>query len=216
MKLILIAPSGGGKGSLADLIVKDYNIPSVSTGDIFRMNIKERTPLGIKAEQYVSAGAWVPDDLTIDLVVDRLQHGDCKKGFVLDGFPRTLNQAKALAEKVGIDAVIELDITDELVINRLAGRWMCKECNYIWNTRFPGFTAGTCSKCKGQLYQREDDKEEVIARRLAQYRTANKDILDFYRKTGKLFTVKIEPEYMPADTYKIVKEYFSKKGLGQK
>ena len=213
MKLILIAPSGGGKGSLADLIVKDYNIPNISTGDIFRKNIKEKTPLGLKAEKYVKSGAWVPDDLTIALILDRVQYGDCKNGFILDGFPRTLNQAKALAEKVSMDLVIELDITDELVINRLAGRWMCKTCQYIWNTRFPGFKAEACGKCEGELYQREDDKEEVIARRLAQYREANKDILKFYQKKGILFSVEIQPEYMPKDTYKIVKEYFTEKGL---
>jgi len=213
MKLILIAPSGGGKGSLADLIVKDYGIPTISTGDIFRRNIKERTPLGIKAEKYVKTGAWVPDDLTIDLILDRIQYGDCKKGFILDGFPRTLNQAKALAAKVSIDAVIELDITDELVINRLAGRWMCKNCSYIWNSRYPGFNKDACGKCTGPIYQREDDKEEYIARRLAQYREANKCILDFYRRRGLLFSVKIQPEFMPDDTYKIVREFFAKKGL---
>jgi len=213
MKLILIAPSGGGKGSLADLIVKDYNIPNISTGDIFRKNINERTPLGIKAEKFVKSGAWVPDDLTIDLILDRLQYGDCKNGFILDGFPRTLNQAKALAGKVSIDAVVELDITDELVIERLAGRWMCRACQYIWNTRFEGFREDACGKCAGEIYQRDDDKEEVIARRLAQYREANKDILNFYRKKGILFSVEIQPEYMPTDTYKIVKEYFDQKGL---
>ena len=213
MKLILIAPSGGGKGSLADLIVKDYHIPNISTGDIFRKNIKERTPLGIKAEKFVKSGTWVPDDLTIELILDRLQYGDCKNGYILDGFPRTLNQAKALAAKVDIDAVIELDITDELVLARLAGRWMCKSCNYIWNTRFPGFKDCSCGKCDGEIYQREDDKEEVIAKRLKQYRDANKDILNFYRDKGVLFTVKIQPEYMPNDTYKIVKEHFNKKGF---
>jgi len=213
MKLILIAPSGGGKGSLADLIVKDYGIPNISTGDIFRKNIKEQTPLGMKAEQYVAKGKWVPDNLTIDLILDRIQYGDCKNGFILDGFPRTLTQAKALAEKVNIDCVVELDITDELVIERLAGRWMCRACDYIWNTRFPGFRADACGKCEGELYQREDDKEEVIARRLVQYREANQCILDFYRKKGVLFSVPIKPEYFPQDTYKIVKEHFTKKGF---
>jgi len=213
MKLILIAPSGGGKGSLADLIVRDYTIPNISTGDIFRKNIREGTPLGLKAEAFVNSGKWVPDELTIDLILDRVQYGDCRNGFILDGFPRTLNQAKALAEKVEIDSVIELDITDELVISRLAGRWMCKNCQYIWNTRFEGFVEGSCGKCGGEIYQRDDDKEEFIAKRLKQYREANKDILDFYKKKGLLFTVQIGPEYMPTDTYKIVREYFNKKGL---
>jgi len=213
MKLILIAPSNGGKGSLANLIVKDYGIPNISTGDIFRKNIKEGTPLGLKAEKYVKTGAWVPDELTIDLILDRVQYGDCKNGFILDGFPRTLAQAKALVGKVSIDAVIELDISDELVIARSAGRWMCKSCDYIWNTRFPGFTAESCAKCGGELYQREDDKEETMRRRLAQYREANKDILDFYRKKGLLFTVEIQPHFMPEDTYGIVSEFFRQKGL---
>lgn len=213
MKLILIAPSGGGKGSLAELIVKDYNIPNISTGDIFRKNIREQTPLGKKAEKFVNSGTWVPDELTIELILDRIQYGDCRNGFILDGFPRTLNQAKALAAKVDIDAVIELDITDELVMARLAGRWMCKECQYIWNTRFEGFKPGACGKCNGEIYQREDDKEEVIAKRLLQYREANKSILDFYRAKGILLTVPIEAHYMPTDTYCIVKKYFDKKGF---
>lgn len=213
MKLILIAPSGGGKGSLAELIVRDYNIPNISTGDIFRKNIKDKTPLGLKAEQYVQSGTWVPDELTIELLLDRIGQADCKKGFILDGFPRTLNQAKALAEKVDIDSVIELDITDELVIKRLGGRWMCKKCQYIWNTRFDGFNKEKCGKCSGEIYQRDDDKEEFIAKRLRQYRDANKDILKFYSDKNLLFTVPIGPEYMPTDTYGVVSAYFKRKGL---
>ena len=207
MKLILIAPSGGGKGSLADLIVRDYNIPNISTGDIFRKNIREQTPLGKTAEKFVLAGAWVPDDVTIDLILDRLQYGDCKRGFILDGFPRTLNQAKALAEKVDIDAVIEIQITDELVLERLSGRFMCRGCDFIWNTRFEGFKENECGKCAGELYQREDDKEEVIKKRLRQYREANSDILDFYRKRGKLFSVQSKAETMPIDTFRTVKAH---------
>jgi len=213
MKLILIAPSGGGKGSLAELIVKDFGIPNISTGDIFRKNIKEGTPLGLKAESFVNSGKWVPDELTIELLLDRLQHGDCKNGFILDGFPRTLNQAKVLAEKVDIDSVIELDITDGLVMKRLGGRWMCKKCQYIWNTRFEGFTKDKCGKCGGEIYQRDDDKEEFIAKRLRQYRDANKDILNFYEEKGLLFTVPIGREYMPTDTYGVVSAYFKRKGL---
>ena len=213
MKLIIIAPSGGGKGSLADLIVKDYKIPNISTGDIFRKNIKEKTPLGLKAEEYVSSGTWVPDDVTIAMLKDRLAEPDCKNGFILDGFPRTLAQAKALDQEIKVDSVVELDITDELVIARLAGRWMCKDCGYIWNTRFPGFKHGSCGTCNGPLYQREDDKEEVIAKRLKQYRAQNKDILKFYEDAGLLFSVEIQPEYFPPDTYKIVKAYFNEKGF---
>jgi adenylate kinase len=213
MKLILIAPSGGGKGSLADLIVQDYGIPNISTGDIFRKNMREKTPLGIEAEGYVNSGKWVPDELTIKMILERIGEGDCKNGYILDGFPRTLKQAEALAAKVDMDCVVELDITDELVIGRLAGRWMCKSCSYIWNSRFEGFKSDACGKCDGEIYQRDDDKEEFIARRLAQYREANKGILDFYRKKGILYSVEIKPEYMPADTYRIVKKYFEQQGL---
>jgi len=213
VKLILIAPSGGGKGSLAELIVKEYSIPNISTGDIFRKNIKEKTPLGKKAEAFVEKGAWVPDDITIDMLLDRIKHSDCKSGFILDGFPRTLNQAKALAEKVDIDVVIEIQITDKLVLERLSGRFMCKGCDYIWNTRYEGFTADKCAKCAGELWQRDDDKEEVIKKRLNQYREANKCILDFYKKQGKLFSVQNKPETMPMDTFLTVKAYFEKKGL---
>jgi adenylate kinase len=213
MKLILIAPSGGGKGSLADLIVKDYKIPNISTGDIFRKNIKEKTPLGLKVSEYVNNGLWVPDELTVDMLMDRLKEKDCANGYILDGFPRTLNQAKVLAQHVDIDSVIELDVSDELVIERLAGRWTCKGCNYIWNSRFDGFKASACGKCDAEIFQRDDDKEEMILKRLKQYRDQNCEILDFYRQADKLYTIPIKPEYYPPDTYAIVRAYFEKKGL---
>jgi adenylate kinase len=214
MKLILIAPSGGGKGSLAELIVKDFHIPNISTGDIFRKNMKEGTPLGKQAEEYVNAGKWVPDEVTINMLLDRISQEDCKDGYILDGFPRTLAQAKALAKRVDIDAVIELDVSDEMVMGRLGGRYTCKVCGKIDNARYEGFDlARGCRDCNGELFQRDDDKAEMIAKRLEQYHAQNKDILDFYRASGKLFSIKVQPEHMPIDTYHTVTEYLREKGI---
>lgn len=212
MKLIIIAPSGGGKGSLADLIVKDYGIPNISTGDIFREHIKKGTPLGKQAKGYIDKGEWVPDEVTINMLLERIKQSDCTNGFILDGFPRTLNQAKELAKHVTVDAVVELDITDKLVMERLAGRWMCGKCNKIHNSRYNDISKG-CIECGSALHQREDDKEEFIARRLQQYREQFKSILDFYKKAGKFLSVPIKPEYFPPDTYKIVKKYFDERGF---
>ena len=214
MKLILIAPGGGGKGSLAEFIVSDYSIPHISSGDIFRKNIKEGTLLGMQVEKYVTSGALVPDEVVFGPVFERLQRDDCRKGYILDGFPRTLKQAKVLAEKVDIDAVIELEVPDELILARLAGRWMCKSCNTITNSRFyKDFKEGVCTKCSGELYQREDDKPEVVKRRLAQYRAGFKDILDFYRHKGILYPVKVGWNDTPLYTYSLVKEIFREKSL---
>lgn len=207
MKLILFGPNGSGKGTLGGSIVKDFGIPNISSGDIFRKNIKEQTPLGIKAEGFVKSGALVPDELTIDMFMDRLSNDDCKKGYILDGFPRTIGQAKALDKKVKEDIVIELDVATELIMQRLAGRWTDKVTGEIWNERYEGFAA---AKAKGNLFQRDDDKPEVVAKRLQEYYKNNKAILEFYRGKGTLFTVKIDKECDPQETYKTVKEHLNK------
>jgi len=207
MKLILIAPSGGGKGSQADMITRDFGIPNISTGDLLRKHVSDGTKIGKEAQSYMNAGQWVPDSVMIDIITQAVVG---MEGYILDGFPRTLNQAKALKNGgIDIDAVIELDVSDEMVMERLAGRWTCKnsECGFIWNENFEGFTHGQCGKCQGEIFQREDDKPETIARRLKNYRESNKDILDFYREQGKLFSIKVQPHYMPADTYKILKAH---------
>jgi len=209
----MVAPPGGGKGSVAGLISKHHNIPHISSGDMFRENIKKCTELGKKVEKYVTAGTLVPDGVVIESVMKRLEQPDCRKGFILDGFPRTLNQAKVLGQKYDLDAVIEFKVSDELVISRLCGRWMCKQCGCIWQERYPDFKKEACGKCSGEIYQRDDDKEDVIRHRLSLYRETFKDILDYYRTKGLIFTLEMTPESMPEGNYAFVKQFFDAKGL---
>ena len=219
MKLILIAPSGGGKGSLADLIVKDYNIPNISTGDILREHRKNGTELGKIADKYINDGILVPDNVMIDIIKDRIAKKDCNNGYILDGFPRTLNQAVALTDAgIKIDSVVELDVAENLIVERLAGRWTCegKECGFIWNERFEGFTADSCATCKSPIFQREDDKPEAIRKRLANYSNNSRAILDYYKDQGTLFSVTVTPDFMPKDTYKVVDKHFTKLGFKKK
>ena len=216
MKLILIAPSGGGKGSLADLIVKDYNIPNISTGDILREHRKKGTELGKIAQDYIDKGLLVPDEVMISIIKDRVKADDCKGGYILDGFPRTLGQAKALSDAgIKVDSVVELDVADYMILERLAGRWTCRaaECGHIWNERFADFNAEKCAKCGGEIYQRDDDKPEAIKQRIANYHNNSKAILDYYRNEGVLKTIVITPEIMPEDTYAVVKKHFQEKGI---
>ena len=216
MKLILIAPSGGGKGSLADLIVQDYNIPNISTGDILREHRKKGTELGKIAQEYIDKGLLVPDEVMINIIKERVKAEDCKNGYILDGFPRTLGQAKALsAAGIKVDSVVELDVADDMIIERLAGRWTCKNnsCGHITNERFADYKAGECSKCSGEIYQRDDDKPEAIKQRIANYHNNSRAILDYYSEEGLLYSIKIAREDMPTDTFEKVKKYLVEKGI---
>jgi len=205
MNIILNGASGSGKGSLAGFLEHDFHLTHISTGDIFRENIAKQTALGKRVNEFVSTGKWVPDELTIEVIIDRIMQDDCRSGIVLDGFPRTLNQAKALDKAIPVDLVIAIDVPDEVVITRLGGRYMCKKCNTIHNERWD--KTDKCKSCGGELYQREDDKIDVIKKRLENFKMNNADILDYYKKQGKLFVVNDKLEYSPADTYKIVKKY---------
>ena len=208
MNIILNGASGCGKGSMAGFLVRDYGLVHISTGDLFREQIAKQTPLGKKVESYVTAGKWVPDEVTIEVLLDRIQQPDCAKGVILDGFPRTLNQAKALDKVLKVDLVIAIDVTDEIVLARLGGRYMCRQCGTIHSARWD--KVDHCKKCGGELYQRDDDKAEVIQQRLANFRANNSEILDFYRQTDKLFVVHDKLENSPADTYNLVKDVVSK------
>lgn len=184
MKLILLGAPGAGKGTHATRLKTLYNIPHISTGDIFRANIKQGTVLGKKAKSYIDKGELVPDELVIDLVKDRLNGDDCKNGFILDGFPRTINQAEALSAFVDIDAVINFILDDSVIISRVSGRRMCV-CGETYNTALlKGAT--TCAKCGKELYQRADDTEETIKNRLKVYEKETAPLIGYYRESGKL------------------------------
>ncbi|MGP1587327.1 MAG: adenylate kinase [Treponemataceae bacterium] len=194
MNFIFLGPPGAGKGTLAKEAAKAYNIPHISTGDIFRDNIKRETELGKKAKAIIDAGGLVSDEITIDLVKDRLSQPDTEKGYILDGFPRTIPQAEALETFAKIDAAVNFDIADDAVVERLGGRVCCKECGQMFHTKFnPPKVQGTCDKCNGELYTRDDDKTEAIENRLVVYRKSTSPLIDFYKKKGLLVDVDARP-----------------------
>ncbi len=195
MRLILLGPPGAGKGTQASAIVEKYNIPHISTGDIFRANIKEKTELGKQVEEYLNKGLLVPDELVVSIVKDRISKEDCKNGFLLDGFPRTVAQAEALDEELKnmslkIDRVINIEADKDLLIERIIGRRICKDCGATYHIKFsPTKQAGICDKCGGELYQREDDKLETVEKRIEVYTEQTKPLIDYYAKKGLLLNV---------------------------
>ena len=194
MNFIFLGPPGAGKGTLAKEVAASYGIPHISTGDIFRENIKNGTELGKKAKAIIDAGGLVSDEITIGLVKDRLSKDDTKNGYILDGFPRTIGQAEALETFAKIDAAVNFDIEDEAVVERLGGRVCCKECGQMFHTKFnPPKVAGKCDKCNGELYTRDDDKTESIQNRLNVYRESTAPLIDFYKGKGNLVDVDAKP-----------------------
>jgi adenylate kinase len=192
MRLILVGPPGAGKGTQAVHLAEYFKIPHISTGDIFRANLKNGTELGKQAQSFMDKGELVPDSVTNEMVKDRLGNADVANGFLLDGFPRNTNQAQVLdsilsEKKMPLDAVLELKIDNAEIIKRLAGRRTCRGCGASSHVVFEKPKVdGVCDKCQGQLYQREDDKEEVIARRLEIYTQQTAPIVEFYKSAGLL------------------------------
>ena len=192
MKLIMLGAPGAGKGTQAKKIAEKYQIPHISTGDIFRANIKNGTELGNKAKSYMDQGHLVPDELTCDLVVDRINQEDCKNGYVLDGFPRTIPQAEALKaalDKMGetIDYAIDVEVPDENIVNRMGGRRACSGCGCTYHIiHNPPKVEDICDVCGAKLVLRDDDKPETVTKRLSVYHEQTKPLIDFYKKEGVL------------------------------
>jgi adenylate kinase len=187
-----MGPPGAGKGTQAEHIVNEFGIPHISTGDAFRLAIKQGTPVGVKAKEYIDQGLLVPDDVTIGIVEERLQQSDCEKGFLLDGFPRTLSQAEALDDilsrmNTSLDHVINLKVDRDKLLARLTGRRICKSCGSTYHVIFnPPKQEGICDKCGGELYQRSDDNEESVGIRLDEYINKTAPLLTFYENKGLL------------------------------
>jgi adenylate kinase len=192
MRLVLVGPPGAGKGTQAEFIASHLSVPKISTGDIFRANVQQGTPLGVEAKRYMDAGQLVPDEVTVNMVRDRLAEPDAADGFLLDGFPRTVPQASALDKLladlgVALDVVLELIVDDDEVIRRLSGRRTCRGCGKIWHIVFDAPThEGICDRCGAELYQRDDDKADTVAERLRVYARDTSPLVTFYGAQCKL------------------------------
>ena len=195
MRIILLGPPGAGKGTQAAGIVEKYNIPHISTGDIFRKNIKEGTDLGKKAKEYMDQGLLVPDELTVGLVTDRITQDDCKNGFMLDGFPRNVSQAEQLdtflkENNIELSNVINIEVDKNILVSRAVGRRICKSCGATYHVEFnPPKIEGVCNVCQGELYQRADDNEETVSKRIQVYLDETKPLADYYAKVGILSNI---------------------------
>ena len=188
MNIILLGAPGAGKGTQASKISDTYALPHISTGDIFRENIKEQTPIGLIAKTYIDKGQLVPDEVTCDIVEERIARDDCKNGYMLDGFPRTIAQAETLEKMSKIDVVINIDVDLSLLLDRLCGRRVCKNCGESYHiSRLNGEMK--CSRCGGELYQRKDDNPETVQSRLEVYSAQTEPLIAYYTKKGLLFNV---------------------------
>lgn len=195
MFFILLGAPGAGKGTQADIIVKEMSLPHVASGDLFRHALKNGTELGKQAESYMKGGQLVPDEITIKMILERIAQPDCKSGCVFDGFPRTLEQAKALDEALqkqgkNIEKAIYIEVPPEILLDRLTGRWVCRTCQSPFHQKnSPPKKEGVCDKCSGELYQRADDKEETIKERLKVYFAQTMPLLEYYESKARLFRV---------------------------
>ena len=195
MRIIMLGAPGAGKGTQAKMIAEKFGIPHISTGDIFRANIKNQTELGKKAKAYLDEGTLVPDELTCDLVVDRIANEDCAKGYILDGFPRTIPQAEALTKALAkdggaIDYAIDVDVPDSDIVRRLSGRRVCLKCGATYHTSFnPPREEGICDSCGEALVHRDDDKPETIQKRLDVYHSQTQPLIEYYHEAGCMYKV---------------------------
>lgn len=201
MRAVLLGPPGAGKGTQAVKLVEKYGVPQISTGDIFRKNIKEGTELGKKAQEYMNAGGLVPDELVVDLVKDRLMQDDCANGYLLDGFPRTIAQAEQLDEFLKeqgtkLDAVINFEVGYETLMERLTGRRLCKACGASYHIKnFPPKVEGVCDKCGAELIQRADDTEETARKRIEVYEESTAPLIEYYTRSGAIKNFDAEKDH---------------------
>ena len=195
MKIVMLGAPGAGKGTQAKQIAAKYGVPHISTGDIFRANLKEGTELGKKAKVFMDQGQLVPDSLTLELIMDRFKNDDCANGYVLDGFPRTIPQAEALTaalseNKDKLDYAINVDVPDENIINRMSGRRACAKCGVTFHVKYnPTKVEGICDLCGGELYIRDDDKPEIVNKRLVAYHEQTQPLIEYYENEGILKNV---------------------------
>ena len=203
MNIVILGPPGVGKGTYAGFLSKKYGIPKISVGDLFRNAIKNRTELGKRIKDYVSSGELVPDETVIELVKNRLEEPDCKDGFLLDGYPRTVPQAEAMMKFKKIDVALNFVAPDEVIMERIGGRRTCRKCGAIYHLKnVPPTIEGVCDRCSGRLVQRSDEKPEVIKNRLVVYREKTKPVADYLRKEGLL--VDIDAHYDIEEIDKII------------
>lgn len=214
MFILLMGPPGAGKGTQAEKLIRDYGIPQISTGDMFRAAVKAGTALGIEAKSYMDKGALVPDSVTIGIVKERLQQEDCKKGWILDGFPRNTDQARALdkiLKEIGIKltSVITIKVENKDLIKRICGRMMCKKCGASFHKEFrPPVRENICDNCGSELYQRADDNEATVGQRLAVYESKTKPLIDYYKESGSY--CEIDGNQSMEDVYKQIQAALEK------
>ncbi|MFG2128231.1 adenylate kinase [Streptomyces sp. NPDC048751] len=196
MRIVLVGPPGAGKGTQAAFLAKNLSIPHISTGDLFRANISQQTELGKLAKSYMDAGNLVPDEVTIAMAKDRMEQPDAENGFLLDGFPRNVSQAEALdelleTEGMQLDAVLDLEVPEDEVVKRIAGRRICRtDSSHVFHVTYkPPAKEGVCDVCGGELYQRDDDSEETVRKRLEVYHTQTEPIIDYYKAQGLVVTI---------------------------
>lgn len=192
MKMLIMGAPGSGKGTQSEILVNKLGIPTISTGAMLRAAIADKTKVGIEAEKYINDGKLVPDEVMISLVLDRISRSDCEKGYILDGFPRTLAQAEAMTKAgIDIDCALMIDVPDEDIISRISGRRVCKKCGATYHIKFkPSSKGDICEQCGGSLEVRADDAPETVVNRLKTYHEVTAPVIDYYKKMGKLVSVK--------------------------
>lgn len=205
MNIVLVGPPGVGKGTVAGKLSKKLRIPHIATGDMLRDDVAQKTELGVKAKSYMDRGLLVPDQVVIDMVKERIKRNDCKKGFIMDGFPRTINQADEIIKVAKIDKVVNIQAEDTVIVERLSRRRVCEQCGFIYHLDFvkPN-REGFCDKCSGALYQREDDKPNAIKERLKVYREKTEPLIEYYNKKGIL--IDVDGSGSPEDEFELAYE----------